>query len=91
MHFDWLFLKGEWGISIKDTESVIDSGTTLMYFSKEIFDEMIEKMIVNSTCENFDGIYFCDSNIDLPNIYFSISRGHSYELKPEDYGIYYQD
>ena len=45
VYFDWIFLKGERGISIKNTESILDTGTTLMYFSKSIYDEIIDKPV----------------------------------------------
>ena len=91
VYFDWIFLKGERGISIKNTESILDTGTTLMYFSKSIYDEIIDKLTGNLTCKSSDGLVYCNSSIDLPNLYFSIRKGHSYELKSEDYGIYYND
>lgn len=86
VYFKWVFLKGERGIDVNKIEAVIDSGTTLMYFSQNIFETLIESLISNiSSCEQQQDLVLCASSVDLPNIYFHISTDHSYELTPNDY------
>ena len=90
VYFNSIFLKDRDVIDISDYESIVDSGTSLMYLPPDEFDTLIDIMIENITdsCDNSDDIYFCSADIDkFPTIYFHISGKYSIEVLPENYLI----